>query len=204
MYKVGWFFTLGIGILSFLFLLFHWYIASGVSVFFMFFFIYFFRDPKRAIVKDKKAIVSPADGKVVFLDSPSFGKDKLKKISIFMSLFDVHINRAAFEGEVKRIEYKKGRFFPAYKKKASMLNESNNILFSSPEGEEFTIVQIAGILARRIICTLKPGQLVKKGERIGMICFGSKVELYLPEKVNLMPLLGKKVKAGETILGYWP
>ena len=203
MHKAGWPLVISAGIVSFFLFLWRWYIVAIGGGILTAFLAYFFRDPERNITEDKKAIVSPADGQVVFLGLSPLGKDKMKKVSIFMSLFDVHVNRVPFDGEVKKIEYKKGKFLPAYKKEASNCNESNTIFFSTPTGEIFIIVQIAGILARRILCSLKLGQSVKKGERLGIICFGSKVDLYLPKNAVLKPLLGKKVKAGETILGYW-
>ncbi|MDL1956316.1 MAG: phosphatidylserine decarboxylase family protein [Candidatus Desulfofervidus auxilii] len=205
MHKSGWPFVIIISIISLFFFLNRWYLIAILSAFITLFFIYFFRDPERFLPLEPNAIVSPADGQVVFLgiDRLPFSQEKAQKVSIFMSLFDVHVNRVPFDGEVKKIEYKKGRFLPAYKTKASIENEANIVFFSTEEGKFFVIVQIAGILARRIICHLKPGQKVKKGERLGIICFGSKVELYLPTSVKLKPLLGKHVKAGETILGYW-
>lgn len=164
---------------------------------------FFFRDPKRTIPKDKGCILSPADGKVVFQGEAyePISKRKMQKISIFMSLWDVHVNRAPIAGRVREIRYKKGRFLPAFKEKASSENEANFILLET-ERFSYVLVQIAGILARRIICHLKLSDEVSLGQRIGLICFGSRVDLYLPVDIKLKPLLGKKVKAGETIFGY--
>jgi len=179
---------------------FPWAIFFGISGLFM---TFFFRDPKRTIPEDKDCILSPADGKVVFQGEAyePISKRKMQKISIFMSLWDVHVNRAPIAGSVREIRYKKGRFLPAFKEKASSENEANFILFET-ERFSYVLVQIAGILARRIVCYLKRGDGVNLGQRIGLICFGSRVDLYLPLDIRLKPLLGKKVKAGETIFGY--
>jgi phosphatidylserine decarboxylase len=205
MSRVGWLFITPNLLLSGLavgYRFYPWAILFGVFGLFM---AFFFRDPERTAPEEKNCIVSPADGKVVFQGRvyEPISKKKMEKVSIFMSLFDVHVNRVPFDGKVKKIEYKKGRFLPAYKEEAGTFNESNTIFFSTPKGEPFIVTQIAGILARRIVCSLKPGQPAIKGERFGIICFGSKVDLYLPESVSLESLLGKKVKAGKTILGYW-
>lgn len=181
----------------------HFYQWAILFVIFGIFMAVFFRDPERAIPKDKGCILSPADGKVVFQGGAyePISKKKMQKISIFMSLWDVHVNRAPTAGRVKEIKYKKGRFLPAFNKKASSENEANFIWFET-ERFSYVLVQIAGILARRIICYLKLRDEVSLGQRIGLICFGSRVDLYLPVDIRLKPLLGKRVKAGETIFGY--
>lgn len=206
MHKTGWPFVIVSAFLSVVAVFLGCPLLASMGGILTLFFIYFFRNPERQTPLDPKTIISPADGQVVFIGQakvPFLDKD-MKKISIFMSLFDVHVNRMPFDAKVEKIEYRKGKFLPAYKSEADTANEANAIFCSTQKGDPFIVVQIAGILARRIICNLKPGQEVKKGERIGMICFGSKVDLYLPENATLLPLLGKKVKAGETILGYWP
>ena len=203
MNKIGLIFILPNFLLSGLAMGYHffpWAIFFGISGLFM---TFFFRDPKRTIPEDKDCILSPADGKVVFQGEAyePISKRKMQKISIFMSLWDVHVNRAPIAGSVREIRYKKGRFLPAFKEKASSENEANFILFET-ERFSYVLVQIAGILARRIVCYLKRGDGVNLGQRIGLICFGSRVDLYLPLDIRLKPLLGKKVKAGETIFGY--
>ena len=205
MHKAGWGFVGISGIVTLLLFLLKWMPLAVIAGVLTLFFAYFFRDPERQPPLDAKAIVSPADGQVVFIGrvKPPFSEEEMQKISIFMSIFDVHVNRMPYTGTVERIEYRKGRFLPAYKAEADELNEANTIFCVRETKEPFIIVQIAGILARRIICFLRNKQKVEKGERIGIICFGSKVDLYLPNTATLLPLLGKKVKAGETIIGYW-
>ena len=203
MSKVGWLFITPNLLLSGLAIgcnFYQWAIFFGIFGLFM---AFFFRDPKRDIPKNEKYILSPADGRVVFQGESHdpISRKKVKRISIFMSLWDVHVNRAPMAGRVKEIRYKKGRFLPAFKERASSENEANLILFEK-EGFSYILVQIAGILARRIICYLKLGDEVSPGQRIGLICFGSRVDLYLPPNIRLEPLLGKRVKAGETIIGY--
>ncbi|KAA0003988.1 MAG: phosphatidylserine decarboxylase [Thermoplasmata archaeon] len=150
---------------------------------FLFLLIFFFRDPKREI---GDGIISPADGKVM---------EANKKISIFMNLWDVHVNRAPLDGEIKKMEHFPGKHAPAFMEKE---NERLVTLLSTEIGI-IKIVQIAGIFARRIVPYVKEGDVVKKGDKIGIVRFGSKVEIYLPDNVNVIIKKGDKVKAGQTI-----
>ncbi|MEW6455305.1 MAG: phosphatidylserine decarboxylase family protein [Acidobacteriota bacterium] len=164
---------------------------------------FFFRDPERIPFLEKGVILSPADGKMIKVEKindNSFANENSIKISIFLSLYDVHVNRSPVEGIVEKIVYKKGKFFPAYKGNASDLNEQN-VIHIKGEKERIILKQIAGILARRIKCYLKENQKVLPGERIGLIMFGSRVELFLPASVNLLVKEGDKVKGGKTIIG---
>lgn len=170
-----------------------------------FFFCFFFRDPDRIIPNDKHAIVSPADGKVVLaqrVDSGPYVEGPSMKVSIFMSLFNVHVNRIPGEGIVKQICYNPGKFLAAYKEKASMDNEQNAVFINSPDGEQICMVQIAGIVARRIISRVRQGDSVRRGEKMGMICFGSRLDVYLPETSRLVVKKGEKVRSGSSVLGY--
>ncbi|MDL1968367.1 MAG: phosphatidylserine decarboxylase family protein [Deltaproteobacteria bacterium] len=170
-----------------------------------FFICYFFRDPDRIISKSDDAVVSPADGKVIIAgqeDSSPFFEGKCQKISIFMSVFNVHVNRIPHEGEVEMISYYPGKFFSANLDKASRDNEHNAIFIKTRDGLKICVVQIAGLIARRIICKLQKGDLVARGERLGMICFGSRLDVYLPDDANINVTVGDKVKAGTSILGY--
>jgi len=163
--------------------------------------IYFFRDPNRLISDRDNAIISPADGKVVTIENMEddfVGKGK--RISIFMSFFNVHINRIPFSGVVKEVGYKKGKFKAAFKSIASFENERNKISIDS-ERLKFTITQIAGLIARRIVSNLSVGDAINKGDRYGMIMFGSRVDLVIPESVKIKVQLGDKVKGGESIIG---
>lgn len=170
-----------------------------------FFICYFFRDPDRVIPSKKGAIVSPADGKVIVVEnvegSPAF-EGTCIKISIFMSVFNVHVNRIPHEGVIKKISYYPGKFFSANLDKASTQNEHNKIYIETEEGEKISMVQVAGLIARRIICNVQEGDRVVRGQRFGMICFGSRVDVYLPNETNLNVVVGNKVKSGTSVLGY--
>ncbi len=170
-----------------------------------FFICYFFRDPDRVIPSQAKAIVAPADGKVIVSElterSPYYS-GKCRRISIFMSVFNVHVNRIAYNGTVEKINYQPGKFIAANHASASMKNEHNALLIKTEEGS-IGIVQIAGLIARRIICSIKEGESVIRGQRFGMICFGSRLDVYLPSDTNIKVAVGAKVQAGTTILGYF-
>lgn len=157
---------------------------------------WFFRNPERALPSDDAAVVSPADGRVI-----NVSKDgNISKISIFMSVFNVHVNRIPLSGTVKKIDYNKGKFLVASKDKASLENEQNAVTVVDEKGREVKFVQIAGLVARRIVCHIKEGDKVYRGERFGMIRFGSRLDVYLPSEVNISVKVGEKVKAGESIL----
>jgi len=169
------------------------------------FVLWFFRNPERKVPEDTRVVVSPADGKVLKIEDVienELVRGPCKKISIFMSLFNVHVNRVPVSGTVMSIRYKKGKFLSADLDKASSLNERNTILVKTDEGRYILTVQIAGIIARRIVCWLKEGMYVKKGERFGLIQFGSRLELFLPFDTTISVRVGDKVKAGETPIGY--
>ena len=164
----------------------------------------FFRDPDRVIPVDKGAVVSPADGKVIIAGPVSgspLSSGDFVKISIFMSVFNVHVNRIPHSGQVKQIDYYPGKFFSANLDKASDQNEHNAVLIEMEDGKPLCVVQIAGLIARRIICHIKPGDQVIRGQRFGLICFGSRLDVYLPSDINLKVAVGDKVQAGTTILG---
>ena len=169
-----------------------------------FYIFYFFRDPKRAISIDD-VVVSPADGLVTFVGSAKNpleeNSDKINytKISIFLSIFDVHVNRMPVDAKIISINYIPGKFINATLNKSSYENE-RNIIFAKKNNDNIYIVQIAGLIARRIVCNLKKNQEIIKGDRIGIIKFGSRVDLYLPENYNILITKGQKVIGGETII----
>ena len=172
-----------------------------------FFVVYFFRDPDRIVPNAAATVVSPADGKVIAVetvDESPFYEGGCKKISVFMSVFNVHVNRIPYEGTVKKISYHPGKFIAANRNKASSDNERNAIFLETDEGSHITVVQIAGLIARRIICTVEPEQSVRRGQRLGMICFGSRVELFVPPETEIGVAVGEHVKAGVTIMGVLP
>jgi len=165
----------------------------------------FFRDPDRVVPMYEGAVVSPADGKVIIVSPVDKGPlidGACIKISIFMTVFNVHVNRIPHEGKVKWISYFPGKFFSANLDKASKENEHNAVLIETDKGKAFCMVQIAGLIARRIICRLKEGDSVRRGERFGMICFGSRLDVYLPVDAKISVTVGNRVKAGSSILGY--
>jgi len=210
MAKEGLSFILPVSIFSLvLFLLFVWLgnIISllGAIIFFIFgmFFLFFFRDPEREVPEGENLILAPADGKVILikpLENLEFMGGGGTLVSVFMSLFDVHVNRVPISGVVKYFKYNPGKFLPAFKDKASSENEQTELGLENEHGK-VVLKQIAGIIARRIVCKLKQGDLVKAGDRFGMIKLGSRLDLFLPENVQIKVKLDHKVRAGETIIG---
>lgn len=163
----------------------------------------FFRDPDRVIPNRQGSVVSPADGKVISageVESNPFFPGTSMKISIFMSVFNVHVNRIPYEGQVKKVSYFPGKFFSANLDKASQKNEHNAVFLETQNGKQICVVQVAGLIARRIICKVQAGDCVRKGQRFGIICFGSRLDVYLPEKIHVNVAIGDKVKAGSSIL----
>ncbi len=177
-------------------------ILAGIGWIFVVFTVFFFRDPERAIPPGDDVIVSPADGKVVEIKEAHedhFLKSRARQISIFLSVFDVHINRVPMSGRVGYFHYQPGKFVPAYKQLASTDNEQT-IIGIENENTRIVVKQIAGILARRIVCDLREGHKVKKGEKFGMIKFGSRVDIFLPLDAEILVEINQKVKGGETII----
>ncbi len=186
----------------------------AISILFFFFCIYFFRDPERkpdSVLKERE-ILSPADGKIIFLQrvfDERFLKEEVFKISIFMSLFNVHVNRIPLGGIVEKVIYNKGRFFSANLDKASSENEFNAIILNAggvlkeknKKIVKIAFVQIAGLIARRIVCKIKEGDAVRSGERFGLIKFGSRLDIYLPASFTPYVEIGGKVFSGKTLLG---
>ncbi len=168
--------------------------------------LWFFRDPERKIPTAGNAVTSPADGKIVEIagepDSLSSGQGEMARISIFMSVFNVHVNRFPIPGQVVESIHKPGKFGIASKHGAGMQNERLITSAHMENGSKFFIVQVAGFVARRIVSYAKPGDLFEKGERFGMIRFGSRVDLYLPADTEIIQGVGDKVLAGVTVLGY--
>ncbi|MGA2091680.1 MAG: phosphatidylserine decarboxylase [Endomicrobiales bacterium] len=157
---------------------------------------FFFRDPSRSIVADPSAIVSPCDGTVMEITKEN-GQDVIR---VFLSVFNVHLQRSPVEGKVVDVKYIPGQFLPAMKPEACMVNEQNVITISSDKGT-FIVKQIAGILARRVVAWVKAGDIVKKGGKIGLIKFSSQVDLYVPSAVVIRVKVGDKVVGGKTVMG---
>jgi phosphatidylserine decarboxylase len=163
----------------------------------------FFRDPERRVPVGEGLVISPADGKVVSIagvkgDSLFLGS--ATRVSIFLSPLDVHINRIPVAGRIEKVTYQRGRFMAAYKEEASQRNEQNALSILDAEGRRLGVVQVAGVLARRIICRAKPGDQLARGERFGLIMFGSRTDTYLPEGCQVEVAEGQRVKGGETVL----
>lgn len=168
--------------------------------------VYFFRDPERITPSRQGLIISPADGVVQSIGPAApppeldMGSAPLTRVCVFMNVFNVHVNRIPVDGTITRLAYRPGRFLNASLDKASEHNERQSMVIDASEGFQLAVVQIAGLVARRIICTLKEGQAVKAGERLGMIRFGSRVDVYLPDGVWPLVAVGQQSIAGETVL----
>ena len=168
------------------------------------FILQFFRDPARTVPNDPLAVVSPADGRIVEVGrarDPYLNRDAIK-ISVFMNVFNVHSNRAPVDGEVRETWYSPGLFVNAALDKASVDNERNAVWFRTPEGQDVTCVQVAGLIARRILCYVGAGMKLVRGQRFGFIRFGSRVDVYLPLHAEPKAAIGEKVYAAETVLAW--
>ena len=178
-----------------------WWLLALILLVVTGFVVHFFRDPERVVPEDLDAVVSPADGrvcKVDFAPDPVSGQIR-QVVCVFMNVVDVHVNRAPVEGSVELIRYIPGKFFNASLDKASTDNE-RNILVLGRGAERFTVVQIAGLIARRIVCWSEAGDILRRGERFGLIKFGSRVDLYLPDGYAVKVYVGETVRAGETAI----
>ena len=200
-----------IGLFAFVALFFalvDWHCLATITFVLTLFAVYFFRNPDRIPPDDVKAIVAPADGKVIFVgkvpESRYFDGQEVTKVSIFMNVFNVHVNRVPFNCTVLDQFYNKGRFLNASLDKASLENEQSGMLLETESGIKVLCVQIAGLVARRIVSYPENGDQLKRGQRYGLIRFGSRVDLYFPEGVEVLARIGDKTVAGESELGYLP
>jgi phosphatidylserine decarboxylase len=176
---------------------------AGVFLLLTLFLVFFFRDPERRAPSGENLVLSSADGKVISIEpflNADFVDGQGTLVSVFMSVFDVHVNRAPISGKVEHLKYNPGKFFPAFKEKASLENEQTELGFRNAHGRVM-IKQIAGIIARRIVCKVRQGDSLKAGQRIGLIKFGSRVDHLLPQGAEIKARLHQKVRAGETIIG---
>lgn len=179
-----------------------WAVPTVIFLILTAFTLNFFRDPERITPEDPNLAVSPADGKVVKvaeMADPFTGEPRMA-ICVFMNVFNVHVNRMAMSGEITGIRYHAGKFFNASLDKASQHNERNAVTFRDAEGGQWTMVQIAGLIARRIVCWAQPGDRLTRGERFGVIKFGSRVDLYLPSGYVPVVAVGDQVFAGQTAI----
>jgi phosphatidylserine decarboxylase len=205
--KEGWpFILIALGITAIVF-----YFNGNVAVRVVFvllavFVIAFFRDPERIVPSGNDTLVSPADGKIIKIENvfeDRLLKSEAVKISIFMNVFNVHVNRAPASCKVLKILYNPGKFLSANLDKASLENEQNAVLAESLSGRKFVFNQIAGLIARRIVCRVSEGARLNKGERFGLIRFGSRVDVYLPKGTVVSVKLGDKVTAGVSVIARW-
>ncbi|MEJ2033015.1 MAG: phosphatidylserine decarboxylase family protein [Deltaproteobacteria bacterium] len=179
--------------------------SALIALAFTIFILYFFRDPERVSPDEEDVVVSPADGKVILIErvfDDRFVKEHVYKISIFMNVFNVHVNRFPFPGTVTHVRYSPGSFLSANTERAALENEHCALTIATPGSQKLAVVQMAGLIARRIVCWATKGDFLARGQRFGLIRFGSRVDLYLPLQVQLEVRVGQKVKAGETVLGY--
>lgn len=203
--REGWPFILGGLILSLVFTLILGWFALPLWLFTVFA-IQFFRDPARDIPQDADAVLCPADGRIVVVEKTTdpYRNTEALKISVFMNVFNVHSQRSPVDGTVTRVEYNPGAFVNAALDKASTDNERNAVLMTTASGREITFVQVAGLVARRILCYTEAGERLARGERYGFIRFGSRVDVYLPVDAKAEVAIGDKVSASSTILARLP
>ncbi|MCD6580623.1 MAG: phosphatidylserine decarboxylase family protein [Desulfuromusa sp.] len=192
------------GFITLVFALLGWAILTLLLLFLTLFSVYFFRNPERIIPEGDGLVIAPADGKVIFVgdvQEDRYFKGRVTKVSIFMSVFNVHVNRVPCNGKVVEMYYNKGAFVNASYDKASESNEQSGILLETDSGSRILFVQIAGLIARRIVTYPIIGDVLQRGTRYGLIRFGSRVDIYFPKDATVTATLGERTVAGETILG---
>ncbi len=200
--KEGWPIIGLMAVSAMTFAMFQCYVMAFVFLVLLWFSVFFFRDPERVVPADEGIAVSPADGKVVRIrkkEDPMTGEEKTC-ISIFMNVFSVHVNRSPVAGSLQKIKYFPGKFINAAYDKASTDNERCAYLVKDAQGDEWTFVQISGLIARRIVCRADEGDELKRGERFGLIRFGSRVDVYIPEGYESAVRIGEQVFAGQSVL----
>lgn len=184
-----------------------WTPVAAVAAVLTLFVSWFFRNPARVIPQGARLIVAPGDGKVLAVEEefePRYLKDRSVRISIFLNVFDVHINRLPCEGTIEDVQYQPGLFLVASKPNATLKNEQNAVMIKTAEGAKVLCVQVAGLIARRIVCWVNPRDRAVRGERYGLIRFGSRMDTFLPVGTAIKVSVGDRVKGGETILGELP
>jgi phosphatidylserine decarboxylase len=203
MVKEGYSFGLPPLILGGLSLLLHWYVTATVLVLLALFVFSFFRNPQREIPAEPGAVVSPADGRVVVVTEEEHAGRSGKRVSIFLAIWNVHVNRAPAAGTIAKLEYKPGKFLAAMRERASLENEQNVFTLSTEAGE-IVFKQIAGWIARRVVSWKKAGEQVARGELIGLVRFGSRVDVWLPEDAEILVKVGENVQGGASVIARWP
>jgi phosphatidylserine decarboxylase len=203
MVKEGYYFGLPVLVLGAAAYLAQWTVVAVVLVLLALFVFSFFRDPERVIPAEPGAIVSPGDGRVVVVTDEEDAGRPGKRISIFLAVWNVHVNRAPAAGVITRMEYRPGKFLAAMRERASMENEQNVFTLSTDTGE-MVFKQIAGLIARRVVSWKQEGERVARGERIGLVRFGSRVDVWLPKDSEILVRVGENVKGGSSVLARWP
>ncbi|MDH4154836.1 MAG: phosphatidylserine decarboxylase family protein [Nitrospira sp.] len=181
-----------------------WYFVAFLGGVATLFSAWFFRNPARVVPQGPNLIVAPGDGKVIAIEEefePRYLKERSLRVTIFLNVFDVHINRLPCDGMVENVQYQPGMFMVASKPEATFMNEQNALMIKTPDGIKVLCVQVAGLIARRIVCWIAPLELAVRGERYGLIRFGSRMDTFLPLGTTLRVAVGQRVKGGETILG---
>jgi len=199
----GWPFIIPLAIVTILLFLFGWKNVGIVMLVLTVFVVFFFRDPERTVPDGSDLVVSPADGKVIVIKDiyePTYLKQDVKQISIFLSVFNVHVNRSPISGTVELVQYNPGKFHVASVDKASLDNEQTAMIIAQGK-HKILVKQIAGLIARRIVCYAKPGDAIKTGERYGLIRFGSRVDIFLPKNAEIKVALGDRIKGARDVIG---
>ncbi len=199
----GWPFIIPLSIVTGLLLALGWKNTAIASLVLTLFVLFFFRDPERTSPVGEGIVVSPADGRVIVIKDifePLYLKQEVKQISIFLSVFNVHVNRAPIGGSIEVVKYNPGKFHVASVDKASLDNEQTSMVIASGK-DKVLVKQIAGLIARRIVCYARPGDTIKAGERYGLIRFGSRVDIFLPKTAEIKVKLGDRVSGAQDVLG---
>jgi phosphatidylserine decarboxylase len=181
-----------------------WTVVAAGTACLTLFIAWFFRNPARTVPQGPRLVVAPGDGKVISVDEefePRYLKDRGVRVSIFLNVFDVHINRMPCEGTIEGVQYQPGLFLIACKPDSTLKNEQNALMIKTVEGAKVLCVQVAGLIARRIVCWVQPGDRAVRGERYGLIRFGSRMDTFLPLGTAIKVAVGDRVKGGETVLG---
>src|SRR5467141_176128 len=181
----------------------HWYVAAAALMFLTLFIFSFFRDPERVIPTESGTVVSPGDGRVVVVTEEENEGRPGKRVSIFRAVWNVHVKRSPAAGTITKMEYRPGKFLAAMRERASAENEQNVFTLSTDAGE-MVFKQIAGLIARRVVSWKKAGEKVARGERIGLVRFGSRVDLWVPKEAKILVKVGENVKGGSSVLAQWP
>ena len=203
MVKEGYFFGLPLLALGGGAFLLHWYVTAAVLLLLALFVFSFFRDPDRVIPAEPGAVVSPADGRVVVVTEEENAGRPGQRVSIFLAIWNVHVNRAPASGNIAKMDYRPGKFLAAMRERASFENEQNVFTLSTETGE-LMFKQIAGLIARRVVSWKKAGEQVLRGERIGLVRFGSRVDVWLPKGAEILVKVGENVKGGSSVIAKWP